>query len=72
VYRKATGINFLDYTQKVNALRTNVGSVLYRVEASAVGPQTKEGNYIAVTRWKITQGRGADYSNYVQNMLLCR
>ena len=70
VYRKATGMSFQDYTQKVDALRTNVGSVLYRVEAAAPGAPTKEGNYINVTRWKITAGRGGDYGNFVQNMLL--
>jgi hypothetical protein len=70
VYRKATGMSFQEYTQKVNALRTNVGSVLYRVEAMAPGTEFKEGNYVAVTRWKITQGRGGDYGNYVTNMLL--
>jgi hypothetical protein len=70
LYRKSTGMSFQDYNQKVNALRTNVGSVLYRVEAATPGSQTKDGNYIAVTRWKITQGRGGDYGNYVTNMLL--
>ena len=70
VYRKATGMSFQEYSQKVNALRTNVGSVLYRIEAAAPGSQTKEGSYIAVTRWKITQGRGGDYGNYVTNRLL--
>jgi hypothetical protein len=69
-FRKATGMSFQDYTQKVNALRTNVGSVLYRVEAATPGAETKDGNYINVTRWKITAGRGGDYGNYVQNMLL--
>jgi hypothetical protein len=68
-YQKATGMSFQDYTQKVNALRTNVGSVLYRIEAAAPGTATKDGNYINVTRWKITAGRGGDYGNYVQNML---
>jgi hypothetical protein len=70
VYRKATGMSFQDYTQKLNSLRTNVGSVLYRVEAATPGSQAKDGNYIAVTRWKITAGRGGDYGNYVTNMLL--
>jgi hypothetical protein len=70
VYRKATGMSFQEYTQKLNALRTNVGSVLYRVEAATPGSQAKDGNYIAVTRWKITAGRGGDYGNYVTNMLL--
>jgi len=69
-FRRATGMSFQDYTQKVNALRTNVGSVLYRVEAATPSAQTKDGNYINVTRWKITAGRGGDYGNYVQNMLL--
>src|SRR6202521_5474487 len=69
-FRKATGMSFQDYTQKMNALRTNVGSVLYRVEAAAPGSQTKDGNYLAVSRWKITAGRGGDYGNYVTNMLL--
>jgi hypothetical protein len=70
VYRKATGMSFQEYTQKLNSLRTNVGSVLYRVEAATPGSQAKDGNYIAVTRWKITAGRGGDYGNYVTNMLL--
>jgi hypothetical protein len=70
VYRKATGMSFQDYTQKLNSLRTNVGSVLYRVEAATPGSQAKDGNYLAVTRWKITPGRGGDYGNYVTNMLL--
>jgi hypothetical protein len=70
VYRKATGMSFQEYNPKVNALRTNVGSVLYRVEATAPGSTTKDGNYIAVTRWKITQGRGGDYGNFVTNRLL--
>ena len=70
VYRGATGMSFQDYTQKVNALRTNIGSRLDRVEAMAPGSQTTDGNYIAVSRWKITQGRGGDYGNYVTNMLL--
>jgi hypothetical protein len=70
VYRKATGMSFQEYTQKLNTLRTNVGSVLYRVEATTPGFPAKDGNYIAVTRWKITAGRGGDYGNYVVNMLL--
>ena len=70
LYRKVTGMSFQDYTQKMNALRTNVGSILYRVEAAAPGSQTKDGNYLAVSRWKITAGRGGDYGNYVTNMLL--
>src|SRR5438309_9781214 len=70
VYRKATGMSFQDYTQKLNTLRTNVGSVLYRVEATTPGSPAKDGNYIAVTRWKITAGRGGDYGNYVTNMLM--
>jgi hypothetical protein len=70
LYRRSTGMSFQDYNQKVNALRTNVGSRLDRVEAAAPGSQTKDGNYINVTRWKITQGRGGDYGNYVTNMLL--
>jgi hypothetical protein len=70
LYRKSTGMSFQDYNQKANALRTNVGSRLDRVEAAAPGSQTKDGNYQLVTRWKITQGRGGDYGNYVTNMLL--
>ena len=70
VYRKVTGMSFQDYTAKLNSLRTNVGSILYRVEAAAPGSQAKDGNYIAVTRWKITQGRGGDYGKYVTDMLL--
>jgi hypothetical protein len=70
LYRKATGMSFQEYTQKLNALRTNVGSILYRVEATAPGTQNKDGNYLAVSRWKITAGRGGDYGNYVTNMPL--
>jgi hypothetical protein len=70
VYRKTTGMSFQEYTQKMNALRTNVGSVLYRVETTTLDSQTRDGNYIAVTRWKITPGRGEDYGRYVTNMLL--
>jgi len=69
LYRKVTGMSFQEYNQKLNALRTKVGSVLYRVEAAAPGTQTKDGNCLAVTRWKITAGRGGDYGNYVTNML---
>src|SRR5438309_11658998 len=67
VDRKVTGMSFQEYTQKLNTLRTNVGSVLYRVEATTPGSPAKDGNYIAVTRWKITAGRGGDYGNYVTN-----
>jgi hypothetical protein len=70
LYRKSTGMSFQDYNQKVNALRTNIGSRLDRVEALVPGSQIKDGNYQLVTRWKITQGRGGDYGNYVTNMLL--
>jgi hypothetical protein len=70
LYRKVTGMSFQEYTQKLNSLRTNVGSVLYRVEAATPGSQAKDGNYLAVTRWKITAGRGGDYGKYVTDMLL--
>ena len=70
LYRGATGMSFQDYNQKVGSLRTNVGSRLYRIEAAAQGSSVKEGNYVAASAWKIAQGRGADYGNYVQNMLL--
>src|SRR5437879_7131263 len=63
-------MSFQEYNQKLNALRTNVGSILYRVEATAPGTQNKDGNYLAVTRWKITAGRGGDYGKYVTDMLL--
>jgi hypothetical protein len=39
-------------------------------EAATPGSQTKNGNYIAVTRWKITARRDGDYGNFVTNMLL--
>lgn len=65
LYRKLTGMSFQEYTQKMNSLRTNVGSVLYRVEAAAPGSQAKDANYLAVTRRKITAGRGGDYGKYV-------
>lgn len=40
------------------------------MEAAAPGTQNKDGNYNLVTRWKITQGRGGDYGDFVQNRLL--
>jgi hypothetical protein len=70
VFRKATGMSFQDYLEKQINLRSNVGNVLYRVEATAPGSKVAEGNYIAIVRWKITPQRGADYGNFVQSMLL--
>jgi hypothetical protein len=70
VYRKATGMNFQDYLEKQINLRSAVGNVLYRVEATASGSKVAEGNYITVVRWKITPQRGPDYGNFVQSMLL--
>ena len=70
VYRKATGLTFQEYTAKIQAIGTNVGSVLYRVEASNGSPTAEEGNYINVVRWKVTPLRGADYGRFVQTRLL--
>jgi hypothetical protein len=70
IYRKATGMSYQDYMAKLPTIGTNVGSVLYRVEAATPSSPTQEGNYIAVTRWKIMPQRGGDYTSYVQNMLL--
>jgi hypothetical protein len=70
VYRKATGMGVQEYGQKLAAIGTVVGTMVYRVEAAVPGSQTAEGNYIQVVRWKITPQRGADYGNYMQKMQL--
>jgi len=68
IYKRATGMSFQEYNQKLTTLGTQVGNRLFRIEGSAPAP-IKEGSYANVTTWKIAQGRGADYGNYVQNML---
>lgn len=70
LYRKATGMSYAEYQQKLASFRSVVGTVLSRVEADAPGSQLAEGNYIQTVRWKITPTRGADYGNYLQKMLL--
>jgi hypothetical protein len=70
IYRKATGMSFQDYIAKLPTLGTNVGSILYRVEAATPSSPMQEGNYITVTRWKVTPLRGGDYASYVRDMLL--
>jgi hypothetical protein len=70
VFRKVTGVNFQDFFEKQMTLRPNVGSVLYRVEATAPDSKIAEGNYLDIVRWKITPQRGPDYGNFVQTMLL--
>lgn len=70
MYRKATGMSYAEYQQKIATFGTVVGSVLARVEATAPGTQVAEGNYVQIARWKITPQRGGDYGNYVQKMLL--
>jgi hypothetical protein len=70
IYRKATGMSYQQYMDKLPSMGTNVGTVLSRVEAATPTNQVQDGNYIAVSRWKVTAGRGADYATFVQNMLL--
>jgi hypothetical protein len=70
MYRKATGMSYAEYQQKLAGFGTIVGTVLSRAEAVAPGSQVAEGNYIQMVSWKITPLRGADYGNYVQKMLL--
>jgi len=70
IYRKATGMSMQEYGQKLAAIATVVGTMVYRVEAAVPASQNAEGNYIQVVRWKITPQRGADYGNYMQKMQL--
>jgi hypothetical protein len=69
MYRKATGMSFQEYQQKLLSFGTPVGSTLSRIEAAVPGPAPAIGSYVQVIRWKITPQRGADYANYIQKKL---
>jgi hypothetical protein len=69
MFRKATGMSFQEYQQKLMSFALVDGSVLSRIEADAPGSKIAEGNYIQTIRWKITPERGADYGNYIQKMI---
>lgn len=69
MYRKATGMSFVEYQQKLTTFGVVVGSVLSRIEAEVPGSQVSEGNYVQTIRWKITPQRGAEYGNYIQKMM---
>lgn len=69
MYRKATGMSYQEYEQKLMSFGAPVGTVLSRIEADAPGGQIAEGNYVRTIRWKITSQRGADYGNYIQKMM---
>jgi hypothetical protein len=70
LYRKATGLSYAEYQQKLAGFRSVMGTVLSRVEARAPGSQLAEGNYVRTARWKITPMRAGDYRHYLQKMLL--
>ncbi len=69
LYRKATGLSYAEYQQKLASLGSIAGTVLSRVEASAPGSQVSEGNYVRTACWKITPKRAADYGRYLQKMV---
>lgn len=69
MYRKATGMSYEQYQQKLMSFGTPVGTVLSRIEADVPGSQIAEGNYVRTIRWKIAPQRGADYGNYIQKMM---
>jgi hypothetical protein len=70
MFRKATGLSFQEYQEKLMSVGMVDGSVLSRIEADAPGSKIAEGNYIQTIRWKITPERGADYGSYMQKMML--
>lgn len=70
MFRKTTGMSFVEYQQKLASFGSPVGSVLSRVEAALPGPQTAEGNYIQTVQLKITPQRRADYENYIRKTVL--
>jgi hypothetical protein len=59
-----------EYLQKLNALRTSVGTVLFRTVASTAGLNIKEGNYVATLRAKIETGRAAEFYDLRSNLML--
>ena len=68
LYRKATGMSYQDYEKKLTGFLTSGNSVFSRIEASVDGAPPAVGSYIRVSRWKLTQGRGADYGNYIKTL----
>ena len=70
LYRKATGMSYQDYQQKIRGLGTVVGTLLNRVEASTPGVQTAVGMYLQVTRLKITPLHAAEYADYTKKVML--
>lgn len=67
--KKATGMSYPEYMQKVISLSTVTGSVLARVEGSAPGSQMKEGNVVRVVRWKIEPNQVVNYGPYIRDVL---
>ena len=70
ICRKAIGMSYQEYQQKLRSFGSVVGNILARVEATAPGSTVKEGSYIQVARWKITSQRGEDYGNYIAGFQL--
>jgi hypothetical protein len=68
MYRKATGMNYQDYEKKLTSFLTSGNSVLSRIEATVEGQPPAVGSYVRVLRWKLTQGRGTDYANYIKTL----
>jgi len=66
VTKKATGMTYSEYVQKLIGLSTLTGTVLSRVDGLAASSPMKEGNVISVIRWKIEPHRGADYAEYLK------
>jgi hypothetical protein len=69
IIKKAIGMTYGEYIQKLNSVSTVTGSVLSRVDGAAPGTQMKEGNVVSVVRWKIEPHRGADYGEYVKMLV---
>ena len=70
MYRKATGMSYQEYEQKLMSFGAPVGTVCPAwSQLTAPGSQMTEGNYVRTIRWKITSQRGADFGNYIQKMM---
>ncbi len=70
IVRRATGLSLEEYLQMLSGLRVSIGSVLGSVEAVVPGTTMKEGNFVALTRWKIQPGQERAYSDFVKSMIL--
>lgn len=66
----ATGMSYQEYQQQIGGLRTSVGSMLGSVEAMVPGTSMQEGNFIAVSRWKIQPMQEAAYDDFLLSTLL--